>query len=540
MKCDKCGNNFTRNIIINGVKKRGSGRRTTCYECSPYVERKFVESIKRTCKICGTIYDSTTAHDAKLTCGSPQCYRSRASSNKYLEAMASTEHKHKSNSSQNLKENGYNYHCCVCDAIIVHEKPYKRPASLKCEKCVGDNLCVICNLEPIYSQRRCKVCFIKHFKTCALKSLSKRSVVSKVETYVLDNLNFQIDRNNRTLLDGYEIDGYVEKLNLAIDYRGPWHFNKIVDQKSLDNTIKRDRIKERLAKSKNITLYPISWASTSHHKPDIEIFILNQLLLDITPWKFNFDLDLFKIEFERLRKSKANRFLICQNIIEWYFKHLWSYVSKSHKLSAFEHWNLYSDVVIENRKKYSDLTPRSLRRYYKLFDYSPSIFQDSLAKNWAQSINGDVILDPFAGFGGRLLGTCACNKHYIGIEQDQMTVSALKVMSSDLGLNSTIISGDASKKCDIECDGVITSPPFFDKDGYVKYKSLDHYLDIMAQVFTKLKVRDKVIIDFKPVTGCTLDDFLKTLPTKNLVITEINFGGLNRKSIHYKIEYCLS
>ena len=54
----------------------------------------------------------------------------------------------------------------------------------------------------------------------------------------------------------------------------------------------------------------------------------------------------------------------------------------------------------------------------------------------------DTILDPFSGFGGRLLGACSIGKKYIGFDiNDQMIKNGNDVISF-FNLNATIAKKD--------------------------------------------------------------------------------------------------
>lgn len=60
--------------------------------------------------------------------------------------------------------------------------------------------------------------------------------------------------NNKTMLDGYEIDIAIPSLSLGIEWNGIVHFKPIYGQARLSEVQKRDQIKREIAQKKGITL----------------------------------------------------------------------------------------------------------------------------------------------------------------------------------------------------------------------------------------------------------------------------------------------
>ena len=89
---------------------------------------------------------------------------------------------------------------------------------------------------------------------------------------------------------------------------------------------------------------------------------------------------------------------------------------------------------------------------------------------------GQFVLDPCAGWGGRLLGTIANQCHYIGFEPNSATFNNLQRMVDFLGIQKfvTLINDDALNmgKYDFpSCNVVLTSPPYFNLEVYSKEKT---------------------------------------------------------------------
>lgn len=60
--------------------------------------------------------------------------------------------------------------------------------------------------------------------------------------------------NDKTYLDGYELDIVIPSIKLAIEWNGIVHYRPIYGQAKLDNIQKRDAEKQELALAKGIEL----------------------------------------------------------------------------------------------------------------------------------------------------------------------------------------------------------------------------------------------------------------------------------------------
>jgi tRNA G10 N-methylase Trm11 len=150
----------------------------------------------------------------------------------------------------------------------------------------------------------------------------------------------------------------------------------------------------------------------------------------------------------------------------------------------------------------------------------------------ASMIDGNVIYDPFAGFGGRMLGTLSLGKKYIGCDINPLTVNGNLALMNELNLNAnaTVVLGDSSKTKCLSCDGIITSPPYMNLDSYETntFKDTTDFQNFIHNVFSGIRIKDKAIIDFKRVKGCTLDQFQAALPFSKIERMNYSFGGMAR------------
>ena len=88
-------------------------------------------------------------------------------------------------------------------------------------------------------------------------------------------------------------------------------------------------------------------------------------------------------------------------------------------------------------------------------------------------VTGGILLDPCAGWGGRMLACHAAGMRYVGIDANARLVSELREMAAFFGIDAEIHHGDSSSDGFIEkvlagrkADIVFTSPPYFDREVY--------------------------------------------------------------------------
>ena len=363
----------------------------------------------------------------------------------------------------------------------------------------------------------------------AYNSLSSRAV-SGVELRFGDMIDQNHIKNDRQLLNGYEIDYLYD--NLAVEYHGNWHYRDFHDH--YESTIERDNIKHRMLCALGVKHYIVGWCLSSHPPTDFlkqhAYFVNHAASSLVSPFLFDFNLDRFKHEFDLLCKTRGSFGYLCNDTVNWYHNYRWFQKTSTHDISAVDFWDGHQDVVIENRIKYADCRPVSLRRYFTLFDYTPSLFPEILAKKLALEINGSTIVDPFAGYGNRMLGVCAAGKRYTGYDINKLSVNANNLMVHNLGLNAKVIRGDSCKiDADFVTDGLITCPPYLNKDDYGVVSSIDYY-DMINQTFNKFKFTEVGFVVVKP----SLVDFVRFKKAIGSVVAErdVNWGGMGRKSIH--------
>lgn len=362
----------------------------------------------------------------------------------------------------------------------------------------------------------------------AFNSLSSRPIISKAEDRFSSLIPNGYVRNDRKLLNGLEIDYLYD--NLAVEYHGAWHYKQFHDH--YIKITKRDIEKHRRLIDLGYKHYIVGLAHSNKPKnfDNIHAYFISQLFEECSPFKFLYDLDIFKKEYANLKKTTGTSGYICLNTVNWYHSYRWFQKTSTHKTNAIDEWTTNKDRILKNRSKYSTLAPTDLRRYFLLFDHTPSLFSDITAKNLAIKITGNTIADPFAGYGNRLLGISSVNKKYIGVDINPYSHNANLIMSHDLQIDCKLLKGDSAKLQEkIECDGLITCPPYEDKDDY-GYKSKFEFYDMIRMAFSNFIIKEygfviikESLIDitkFKKALGTVIDSF------------ELEWGGMKRSSKH--------
>jgi hypothetical protein len=167
---------------------------------------------------------------------------------------------------------------------------------------------------------------------------------------------------------------------------------------------------------------------------------------------------------------------------------------KQNKVSPTEAWNTPELLkkVIENRTIYcNELSTHNVARGFERSFIAPriSIFQPSLARYLLQkyATEAKTVLDPMAGYSGRMLGSCSLGLQYTGYDVNQTTVTEANEIIKFLDLNATyqclsIEENNDSKEYDV----LLSCPPYRNKeiwqDGFT-YNSADYYIEMCLSKF---------------------------------------------------------
>lgn len=142
------------------------------------------------------------------------------------------------------------------------------------------------------------------------------------------------------------------------------------------------------------------------------------------------------------------------------------------------------EKIISNRLIYKNKTdPETLRQGLNVTKIAPkvSVFKPKTAKHIIKTYLSEygTVFDPFSGFSGRMLGTCACDKKYIGQDINEEHVKESNEIINFLKLNATVINKDIFKsEGNYEC--LFTCPPYGLKEIWNEKeteKTCDEWID---------------------------------------------------------------
>ena len=136
----------------------------------------------------------------------------------------------------NLKIETY---CALCNKQL-----YRTPHEIKCSKS-GNQFCCKSHAAFYNNKRRKK---------------SRRSKIEIKFFNTLQNMfpNIKMLPNDKTMLDGYEVDVAIPELRLAIEWNGMVHFKPIYGEEKLSKVQQRDKEKLKIASNNNINLIVIT------------------------------------------------------------------------------------------------------------------------------------------------------------------------------------------------------------------------------------------------------------------------------------------
>lgn len=130
-------------------------------------------------------------------------------------------------------------------------------------------------------------------------------------------------------------------------------------------------------------------------------------------------------------------------------------------------------VLRWNRKSHSTPYLSELKRgiYFCCGLTKNTMYRPQMMKLACMKYNPDIVLDPCAGWGGRMLGAVSYGAHYIAFEPNTQTYDNLNHMAAFLGIqkNVTLICDDARNMNNYNLPKVglvLTSPPYFDLEVY--------------------------------------------------------------------------
>jgi len=130
-------------------------------------------------------------------------------------------------------------------------------------------------------------------------------------------------------------------------------------------------------------------------------------------------------------------------------------------------------VLRWNRKSHSTPYLSEIKRgiYFNFGLPKSTMYRPQMAKMVVANVRGTRVLDPCAGWGGRLLGSVAAGASYVGFEPNPATYANLQRLIQFLNIEdrATVYMDSALNMNNYDIapvDVILTSPPYFDLEVY--------------------------------------------------------------------------
>jgi len=200
-------------------------------------------------------------------------------------------------------------------------------------------------------------------------------------------------------------------------------------------------------------------------------------------------------------------------------------------LDIFQNDLLLKKITEDLKEKYNIIKDSDVRSRCRYISNSMIMnFRPTIAKFITKMFTDkkSVVLDPCAGFGGRLLGCTSCEeREYIGIDPEYTVIKNLERMSVDLGIENRIklfnLSYENFEYNKESIDLILTSPPYYDLEHYnqndpeqsnIKYKTYEEWKNgflsnLIEKSYSLLKNKCYFCINLKNTEYPIADDFFQ-------------------------------
>jgi len=219
------------------------------------------------------------------------------------------------------------------------------------------------------------------------------------------------------------------------------------------------------------------------------------LELSTLDYKFNYtEQELYSDWMDLLNRESSTKYVPStrregMRLCEHFMPNFWSI--QSAKGMSFEIlWTAENleRILRYNRKMHSTPYMSEIRRtlYFTFGLPKSTMYRPGLAKAITIAYKGKTVLDPCAGWGGRMLGTVAAGAHYTAFEPNITTyenllkiVDFLKLHDKVMLFNSPAQEISNTKLPHRKYDVILTSPPYYSLEVYT-YNSTQSYTPGMS------------------------------------------------------------
>jgi len=252
--------------------------------------------------------------------------------------------------------------------------------------------------------------------------------------------------------------------------------------------------------------------------PNFPTIVSNESPNDVIKYIRELDVNRIYIGNDTFKNNAFNKGV---SLLKSIFDSYWD-SSFNSRLSPIEAWD--DDKIMYNLIKYriginndnhiSDFSLRNLVYALNVNRYCVSFFKPALASaiytHYLGETETPIVLDPCAGFGGRLVGfKCKYPKGtYIGVEPNIDTYNGLKKIVELFGFKNVILINDKIENAiiPIDYDFTFTSIPYYNKEDYnnmFNYSTVDDWMDTFINSLFQL---DNLILNVDIDTYNLLSD----------------------------------
>jgi len=217
---------------------------------------------------------------------------------------------------------------------------------------------------------------------------------------------------------------------------------------------------------------------------------------DTNPKKFCGNKVLYQYQFRNLLKCRREKQLTIEEIFE----------------SKEEIQKLWDETIKRNRRdKDPTCSATDMYECFRINRGAIVLFKSSTAKYIYKLFQAKSVLDPTAGWGGRMLGAASLGIKYFGMDLNKNLRSGYDKMRKDLNISrkecrmywGNCLKADFSK---IDYDLVLTSPPYVNMEIYEgsPYYKNDNYfyekflIPLMNKCFEHLKIGGHMCFNISP------------------------------------------
>ena len=200
-------------------------------------------------------------------------------------------------------------------------------------------------------------------------------------------------------------------------------------------------------------------------------------------------------------------------------------------------------IKADRIKKNDFITSNCVFECYRLYKGSINFFKPFTTKYLCKRFNASSVLDPTAGWGGRLLGARSLNLQYTGIDTNINLKEGYDEMIKRFGgamIYDSCLDVDFSK---INYDFVLTSPPYINIEKYSNMPLFEsnekYYKEFLIPLINKclkyIKVKNKESYVCINISNYMYEDYLRYggLECDETIDLQQQMGGKPNKEVIY-------